>query len=135
MCVYLDDILVMGQTTEEHLAHLAEVLRRLKEAGMRLKKEKCTYLLDSLGHVITKDGLRTADSKVEAVMRAPAPRNVSELRSFLGLLNYYGKFLPSLATVLSPLYSLLQKATRWSLGSSQAKAFEEVKNLLLSCPF
>lgn len=135
VCVYLDDILVTGQTTEEHLAHLNEVLRRLKEAGMKLKKEKCAYLLDSveyLGHVITKDGLKTADSKVEAVVRAPAPRNVSELRSFLGLVNYYGKFLPSLATILSPLYSLLQKATRWRWGSSQAKAFGDVKKLLLS---
>ena len=135
MCVYLDDIPVTGKTTEEHLAHLAEVLRCLKEAGMKLKREKCAYLLHSveyLGHVITKDGLRTADSKVEAVIRAPAPRNISELRSFLGLINYYGKFLPSLATVLSPLYSLLQKAVCWNWGSSQARAFDEVKKLLLS---
>lgn len=102
---------------------------------MKLKKEKCTYLLDSvkyLGQVITKDGLRSADSKVEAVIRAPAPRNVSELHLFLRLVTYYGKFLPSLATVLSLLYSLLQKATCWSWGSSQAKAFDEVMNPFLT---
>ena len=64
MCVYLDDILVTGKTTEEHLEHLT---KRLKEAGMRLKKEKCGFLLPSvkyLGHVIAKEGLRTADSKL-----------------------------------------------------------------------
>ena len=69
---------------------------------------------------------------MEAVTRAPAPRNVTELRSFLGLVNYYGKFLPSLATVLSPLYHLLQKSQCWRWGSEQAKAFKDVKELLLS---
>ena len=67
-------------------------------------KEKCAYLLHSveyLGHVISKEGLCTADSKVEAIAQVPARTNVSELHSFLGLVNYYGKFLPNLATVLS----------------------------------
>ena len=135
VCIYIDDILVTGKTTEEHLEHLTEVLRQLKEAGMRLKKEKCAYLLPSveyLGHIITKEGLRTADSKVDAIVRAPSPRNVTELRSFLGFVNYYGKFLPSLAVILSPLYSLLQKTKRWSWGQSQAEAFDKVKQLLLS---
>ena len=92
MCIYIDDLLVTGRTDQEHLEHLAEVLRRLKEAGMKLKKEKCAYLLPSveyLGHTISAEGLRTADSKVEAIVKAPAPRNVAELYSFLGLVNYY----------------------------------------------
>ena len=133
--VYIDDILVTGKTTQEHLEHLEEVLKRLENAGMRLKKSKCAYLLPSveyLGHDITRDGLRTADSKVEAIVRAPAPKNVTELRSFLGLVNYYGKFLQNLATTLSPLYSLLQKNKRWSWGQSQTEAFDAVKKLLLS---
>ena len=74
----------------------------------------------------------TADSKVEAVLRAPAPTNIATLRSFLGLVNYYGKFIPTLATTLAPLYSLLQKSKRWSWGKSQAEAFDKVKKLLLS---
>ena len=133
VCVYIDDILVTGKTKTEHLEHLTAVLGRLQEAGMRLKKEKCAYLLLSveyLGHIISAEGLRTADSKVEAVVRAPAPKNVAELRSFLGLVNYYGKFLPSPATTLSPLYSLLQKSQKWCWGRSQAEAFDEVKKLL-----
>lgn len=133
--IYIDDILVTGKTTEEHLEHLAEVLKRLENAGMRLKKSKCVYLLPSveyLGHDITRDGLRTADSKVEAIVRAPALKNITKLCSFLGLVNYYGKFLQNLATTLSPLYSLLQENKRWSWGRSQAEAFDAVKKLLLS---
>ena len=135
VCVYIDDILVTGRSEEAHLEHLAEVLKRLESAGMKLKREKCAYLLPSveyLGHTISEEGLRTAESKVDAIVRAPAPRNVTKLRSFLGLVNYYGKFLPNLATILSPLYALLQKNQKWDWGSGQAKAFQEVKTLLQS---
>ena len=102
---------------------------------MRLKKGKCAYLLpsvDYLGHTISEEGLRTSDSKVEAIVRAPAPTTVTELRSFLGLVNYYGKFLPNLATTLTPLYSLLQKQSKWSWGDRQVRAYKEVKTLLKS---
>ena len=135
VCVYIDDILITGRTDEEHLEHLDEVLRRLAEAGMRLKKRKCAYLLpavDYLGHVINAEGLCTSDSKIAGIVKAPAPRDVSELRSFLGLVNYYGKFLPDLATTLSPLYALLQKQKKWSWGVSEEKAFQAVKKLLQS---
>ena len=84
---------------------------------MRLKKEKCAYLLPSveyLGHPISAEGLRTADSKVEASFNAPAPKNVAELRLFFGLVNYYSKFLPNPATILSPFYVLLRKHQKWS---------------------
>ena len=135
VCVYIDDILVTGCTDAEHLDHLAQVLQRLQDAGMRLKKTKCLFLLPSveyLGHIIRTEGLCTSDAKVSAIVNAPAPQNVTELRSFLGLVNYYGKFLPDLATTLSPLYQLLQKQKKWTWGNSQEKAFEEVKSLLQS---
>ena len=102
---------------------------------MKLKKEKCFYLLPSveyLGHKISAAGLQTADSKVEAIVNAPAPRNVTELRSFLGLVNYYSKFLPNLATLLSPLYALLRKRQKWEWTTDQDNAFREVKALLQS---
>ena len=115
VCVYIDDILITGANEVEHLKHLAQVLQRLQSAGMRLKKERCAFLLPSvshLGHVISAEGLHTEDSKVRAIVDAPEPRNLSELRSFLGIVNYYGKFLPDLATTLSPMYQLLQKSTQ-----------------------
>ena len=135
VCVYIDDILVTGATEEEHLANLAQVLQRLESTGMRLKQEKCAFLLKSvsyLGHVISTEGLHTSDSKVKAVVDAPDPRNISELRSFLGMVNYYGKFLPNLATTLSPLYHLLRQTTSWRWGPKQKRAFRKVKRLLKS---
>ena len=116
VCVYIDDILITGASESEHLSNLAKVLEKLESAGMRLKQEKCKFMLPSvsyLGHVISSEGLHTEEAKVKAIVEAPEPRNVGELRSFLGVVNYYGKFLPDLATTLSPLYYLLQKHVHW----------------------
>ena len=135
VCVYLDDILVTGPTEEQHLATLEEVLRRLNTAGIRLKRQKCAFMLPSieyLGHRISADGLQPTDSKVKALKQAPVPANVSQLKSFLGLLNYYGKFVPNLSTVLAPLHSLLHKRATWTWGTEQQSAFDKVKNLLTS---
>ena len=135
VCVYLDDILVSGRSMQEHLVNLEEVLKRLEEAGLRLKKEKCSFLMQEveyLGHRISKEGLQPTEAKVRAVAEAPEPQQVDELRSFLGLVNYYGKFLPSLASTAAPLYRLLQKKAHWVWGKDQSSAFEEVKKLLQS---
>ena len=135
VCVYLDDILITGPSEGEHLSNLAQVLQRLESAGMRLKKEKCKFMLPSvsyLGHVISSEGLRTDEAKVRAIVEAPEPRNVGELRSFLGMVNYYGKFLPDLATALAPLYQLLQKSTHWCWRQKHRNAFKHVKDLLHS---
>ena len=121
-------------TGKEHLRNL-EVLRRLEEAGMKLKCEKCFFLLSEveyLGHVICRAGLLPSEAKVAAITGAPAPTNETELKSFLGLVNYYAKFLPNLATVLAPLYQLLCKDVKWKWNSEDETAFEEVKQLLKS---
>ena len=135
VCVYIDDIIVTGKDDEEHLNNLNEVLSRVEKAGMRLKKEKCVYMMpevEYLGHKINSKGLQPSEHKVAATTEAPAPRDVSELKSFLGMVNYYGKFLPNIATLLAPLYRLLRKETAWQWGKEQRHAFEEVKKLLKS---
>ena len=135
VCLYLDDILITGQSDQEHLTNLSAVLQKLAAAGMKLKPTKCFFMLQEveyLGHKISAKGLEPTQEKVQAIIDAPAPRNVSQLKSFLGMLNYYGKFLPNLSTCLAPLYSLLQKRSHWSWDPKQHKAFEEAKNLLTS---
>ena len=135
VCVYLDDILVTDSSTAAHLKNLEHVLTRLEDAGMRLKKGKCEFMLkeaEYLGHKISREGLQLTDSKIVAVAEAPKPTGVAELRSFLGIVNYYGKFLPDLATTAAPLYNLLRKNTQWQWGKIQQSAFEKVKALLQS---
>ena len=135
VCVYLDDILVTGKTKEEHLQRLNTVLQRLQDAGMRLKKKKCEFMMNSveyLGHSISAEGLRPTTEKVRAIKNAPPPENVTQLRAFLGLINYYGKFLPNLSSLLAPLYQLLEKQKQWIWGPNQKKAFENAKQHLTS---
>ena len=130
---YLDDILVAGRTEQEHLTHLAQVLERLDSAGMKLKKEKCAFCLpqvEYLGHIISEEGLRPSASKVRAIKEAPVPSSLSELKSFLGLVNYYSKFLSNAATILAPLYKLLKNSESWQWNNEQQVAFEKIKEML-----
>ena len=89
---------------------------RLSEAGLKLNRNKCTFMADEvvyLGHKIDQHGLHPVPDMVEAIQKAREPDNVFELQAFLGLLNYYGRFLPNLSTVLAPLNKLLCKETPW----------------------
>ena len=135
--VYIDDILISSATEEEHLKALEEVLRRLAQVGLRVKKPKCKFMVPSveyLGYRIDAAGLHPIADKVQAVVDVRTPTNVTELRSFLGLLTYYGKFLPNLSTLLAPLYKLLRKGVSWQWGNAQDGAFRKSKKLLSSSP-
>ena len=88
--------------------------------------------LEYLGHKISSKGLQLTSEKVKAIHEAPVPKDVSQLKSFLGLLNYYCKFLPNLSMTLSPLYKLLQKKTNWQWGTDQQEAFTKAKQSLTS---
>ena len=134
---YLDDILVSGATMEEHLQNLENVLQRLQQYNIRAKRSKCAFMCESvdyLGHRIDATGLHTLSSKVKAVQNAPQPKNVQELRSFLGLLHYYGKFLPNLATLLHSLNALLKSGSKWVWSTECSKAFQAAKQLLVTAP-
>ena len=128
--VYLDDILVTGATTEEHLRNLAAVLARLQAAGLRLNKSKWFFLRDRIVYLIDADGLHPTEDKVKAIKEVSKPRNITELRSFLGIINYYHKFLPDLSGRLQPLYKLLRKKSRWVWGQEQDRAFSKAKEAL-----
>ena len=134
---YLDDILITGATQTEHLSNLEQVSQRLLKYGVQAKKAKCAFLEDSvvyLGHRIDAQGLHTTVKKVEATTEAPQPRNVTELRSFLGLLHYYGKFIPNLSSMLTPLNHLLKKGERWKWTPQCQQAINSAKKALSSAP-
>ena len=133
--MYLDDILITGRTEADHLRNLDAVLTRLEEAGMRLKRKKCSFMLPAveyLGHNISAEGLRPTNEKIRAITEAPVPEDTTQLRAFLGLLNYYGKFLKNLSNLLAPLYKLLEKKTCWVWGKEQQLAFVKAKTQLTS---
>ena len=133
--VYIDDILITGVTNEEHKMALEEVLQRLETANLRLKKSKCRFMQDSvtfLGHKIDAKGIHPLPEKVRAICEAPTPKTVSELKAYLGLLTYYSRFLPNMATTLEPLYALLRSDNQWKWAEEQQEAFEASKKLLTS---
>ena len=135
VCVYIDDIIVTGTTVEEHRANVKRVLQKLESAGLKLKRNKCAFGVSSvsyLGHRIDAQGLHMQSDKVEAVRGFPEPKNVSELRTFLGMLNHYRTFLPRAAEELQPLYQLLRKDVVWKWGAAQEKSFSKAKELLSS---
>lgn len=133
--VYLDDILVTGTSESEHLQILEQVLTRLEDVGMRLKESKCQFLLPSveyLGYHISGKGIQPTEEKLRAIRDVPIPQDLSQLKSFLGLVNYYGKFLPHLSSTLAPLYKLLSKGQVWHWGREQEEAFCIAKSQLTS---
>ena len=132
VAVYLDDILVSGSDAEEHLRNLRALLQRLDEKGLRCKLEKCEFAKPSveyLGHTLSRDGIAKGP-KVDAVINMPAPADVSGLRSFLGSVQFYGKFIPDLATISEPLTRLTRKGQPWTWSSAEQNAFQRLKDAL-----
>lgn len=137
VAVYLDDILITGQSEKEHDVNLQAVLSKLSSAGLRLKKDKCVFRVPSvsyLGYQVSAAGLQPLDDRVRAIVSRPAPTDIAELQSFIGLITYYDKFLPKLSTILEPLHCLLRKGQPWVWGRDQENALKRVKDMLQSAP-
>ncbi|BHF81136.1 hypothetical protein SprV_0702426600 [Sparganum proliferum] len=132
---YLDDIIIVGRSPAELQDRVCAVLERLQEYGFRLRADKCQFFLDSikyLGFVFDVTGRHPDPENIRAIQRMPAPKNVSQLRSFLGLISYYSAFLPSLHDARVPLNRLLQKDAPWCWSPDCEKAFAQLKSMLSS---
>ena len=126
----IDHIIVTGETDDEHLRNLEMVLQRLLDAGLQAHPAKTRFFdakTEYCGHAVSADGLHKLPAKVDVIHDAPQPTNVSQFRSFLGLVNYYARFLPNLSTTLHPLNRLLQHNTSWHWTDACTAAFDEVK--------
>ena len=136
--VYLDDIIVPGSSVAESVERLSHVFNRLREAGLKLKPSKCNFFQKKvvfLGHVVSKAGVSTDPSKIDVVTDWPTPINVTQVRSFLGLCNYYRRFVKNYAKIADPLYKLIGKGDRnfkWT-GECQS-AFDTLKTALTTTP-
>ena len=134
---YIDDILVVGQTFEEHLENLRTVLQRLREAGLKLKPSKCDLLkteVQYLGYVVSADGIKIDPRKTQAVRDFPVPKNVRSLREFLGLTSYYRRFIDGYSRMAKPLYQLTKKDVPYSWSPAHQQAFERLKERLTAVP-
>ena len=126
-----------GKTNAEHEISLHTVLKRLEEYNLRVRLDKCKFFAPSityLGHKINEDGLSTLENKVQGIVVSPTPSNVSQLRSFLGTVNYYGNFIPNLSTRLAPLNNLLKVKTKWDWTQDCNEAFLDIKKCLSTSP-
>ena len=132
---YLDDVLIAGRTKEECEANLHLVLARLERANIKVNLKKCKFFVKSLpylGHLITENGLLPSPEKLRTIKEAKVPKDESELKAYLGLINFYGKFVPHLSTKLRCLYALLRKDVKFVWSDLCQKAFDESKLALLN---
>lgn len=108
--VYIDDVLIFSHSLNEHLNHLSMLFERLREYGLRIKPSKCVFgveKLDFLSYEISKNGITPSEKRVLAIKDFLKPKSIKQLQRFIGMVNYYHRFIPNLARKLSPLYDYL----------------------------
>ena len=141
--IYLDDIIVFSKTLEEQLARLCKVFEKLSELGLKLKPSKCKFFkrrLEYLGHIVSEKGIETNPKKIEAIQKWPIPTNITETQSFLGLCNYYRKFIKDYTKIAKPLYKLIsgenskKKSNEIEWTSECQFAFDLLKKLCTEAP-
>jgi hypothetical protein len=135
--VYIDDVIVYSQDFESHRRHLKEVLDRLFQAGLRLKRSKCLFGHESvrfLGHVVSAAGVSTDEGKITAVRDAKPPENRREVRSFINFAGYYRRFVEGFAKIARPLSALTSEKSPFVWGPAEQQSFEELKSRLISAP-
>ena len=128
---YLDDILVMGQTIDEHIENLIMVFDCLLKAGLRLKPGKCKLAgkkVEYLGYVVSGSGISADPAKISAVQGFPRPTELKALRAFLGLTSYYRRLIPCYSAIAQPLYHLTRKDTPFEQTEEYDTAFVRLQN-------
>lgn len=135
--MYLDDIIVFSKTFDEHLENLAEVCEKIRSANLTLHPDKCALVQNEvtfLDHKISKEGIETDDEKTNAVRNWPTPRNVKEMRSFIGLCSYHRRLVKGFATIAKPLHQLTEKGRQFELTEECDNAFGTLKHFLVEAP-
>ncbi len=135
--VYIDDLIIFSDSVESHLDHLSQVFDRLKQAKFTLKPVKCEFFkteVTYLGHVLTLDGIKPKPENTDRIKAMQPPTNVKQLRRFLGMANFYRKFVVNYSQIISPLTKLLRHDSEWHFSDACRKAFQILKDKLVSPP-
>lgn len=135
--VYLDDVIIVGETFEEHWDNLNQVFELLFQAGAKINWEKSDFLkpyLVYLGYIVGQGELRASPTKIEPIVEFPPPKNVSQLRTFLGMAGHYRRFIKNYAKKVHPLNKLLRKGQRYHWGEKEETAFQILKTALTQAP-
>lgn len=135
--VYLDDIIIFSNSFEDHLHHLSIVFSKLLEVGLKVNFKKCNlfqFEVLYLGHLISKDGIRSSPDKISSIIDWKIPENKKDLRSFLGLCSYYRKFVKDFATIAKPLHRLTEENITFIWNDISQSSFEKLKSILTSAP-
>ena len=134
---YLDDIIIYSRSEKEHLEHLEEIFIRLKAVGLKLKLEKCCFFnkhIQYLGHLISAEGIQPLPEKLESIAKMPAPKNPKEVKQFLGLVDYYRKFVPRFTDISRVLTHLTKKDVEFKWTAECEKCFQILKEFLQQAP-
>ena len=134
---YLDDILVFSKTREEHVKHVRWVMEKLRERELKLKLEKCEFFQSEvpfLGSIVGRFGIKPDPAKIKSVVEWPEPKNLKELQSFLGLANYYRRFIEGYSRITIPLTALTKKDTNFYLDETAKAAIKRLKELFTEAP-
>jgi hypothetical protein len=135
--VYLDDIIVTGSTFSAHLDNLSQVFHRIREAGLKLQPSKCALCkpeVSFLGHIVSPKGITTDPSKTDKVASWPTPTSKRDVQQFLGLANYYRRFIKDFASIARPLHRLTEKTASFKWTTECEAAFSDLKDKLTTAP-
>ena len=135
--VYLDDIIVFGRDLDEYTDHLRRVLAALTAVGVKLNPDKCQLemrVIEFLGHIVSAEGVTLSQSRVDAVLRLPRPTDAKTTRSFLGVTNYFGKFVEDYASIVKPLTVLTSAKKEFVWEDEQEAAWVQLRHAVAACP-
>jgi len=137
IAVFIDDINIFSHTFEEHLDHVRTIFDKCRKYGLRIKKKKCHFgceRLEFLGHMISSTGLLVDERKVDAILQYGTPKNVKQIRRFLGMTGYYARFVNGYQELAAPMIKLTRKAQRFEWTKEQQQAFQGLKDALATAP-
>jgi hypothetical protein len=134
---FMGDLVVYSKFLTEHFEHLAEVFKRLEKAGFTLNPDKLRLAqaeISFLGLLVSGQGIKILPERVEAIRNFPTPKNLKEVRRFLGMAGFYGRFIKHFSSIAEPLHTLKRKNARFVCGEAQQSAFERLKDALSMPP-